>query len=61
MERLVTTTRAAVTIVTANPEQAAAWNGHEGEHWAAHADRYEAASTRYWGRWSAPCRSGRTR
>jgi SAM-dependent methyltransferase len=31
----------------ANAEQAAAWDGAEGEHWSAHADRYEAASRRY--------------
>jgi SAM-dependent methyltransferase len=34
-----------VTIV--NVEMAAAWDGAEGEHWAAHADRYEATGTRY--------------
>ena len=28
----------------ANVEQAAAWDGHEGEHWAKHADCYERAS-----------------
>jgi SAM-dependent methyltransferase len=31
----------------ANPEQAAAWNGHEGEHWTEHADRYDRASWRH--------------
>ncbi|WP_145867253.1 class I SAM-dependent methyltransferase [Streptomyces capillispiralis] len=25
-----------------NPEQAAAWNGYEGQHWAEHQDRYDA-------------------
>jgi len=48
MERLVTTSPAAVTIDTANPEQAAAWNGHEGEHWAAHADRFERIGSTIW-------------
>jgi SAM-dependent methyltransferase len=49
MERFVTTP-AAVTIDTANPEQAAAWNGHEGEHWAAHADRFERIGSTIWQR-----------
>ncbi|MBW3537605.1 MAG: class I SAM-dependent methyltransferase [Actinobacteria bacterium] len=31
----------------ANVDMAAAWDGPEGEHWAEHADRYEATSTRY--------------
>ena len=34
-----------MTIV--NVEMAAAWDGAEGEHWAAQADRYEATGTRY--------------
>ena len=34
----------------ANVEQASAWNGHEGEQWAEHADRYESASRRQWQR-----------
>jgi SAM-dependent methyltransferase len=34
-----------MTIV--NVEMAAAWDGAEGEQWAAHADRYEATGTRY--------------
>lgn len=34
-----------MTIV--NVEMAAAWDGAEGERWAAHADRYEATGTRY--------------
>ena len=50
MERLVTTTPAVVTIDTANPEQAAAWNGHEGENWAAHADRFERIGSTIWQR-----------
>jgi SAM-dependent methyltransferase len=35
---------------TANPEQAAAWNGHEGEHWAANADRFERIGEAIWQR-----------
>ena len=35
-------------MTIANVEMAAAWDGDEGAHWAAHADRYEAASTGYW-------------
>lgn len=31
----------------ANVEMAAAWDGAEGEHWATHADRYEATSRTY--------------
>lgn len=34
----------------ANAEQAAAWNGHEGEVWTEHADRYESSSRRHWQR-----------
>lgn len=34
-----------MTIV--NVEMAAAWDGAEGEHWAAHADRYEATGRRF--------------
>ncbi len=34
----------------ANPEQAAAWNGHEGEHWTEYADRYDRAGRRTWER-----------
>ncbi len=49
MERFVTTP-AAVTIDTANPEQAAAWNGHEGQHWATHADRLERIGSTIWQR-----------
>jgi SAM-dependent methyltransferase len=39
-----------VTIETANPEQAAAWNGAEGQHWAAHADRFEEIGSATWQR-----------
>jgi SAM-dependent methyltransferase len=49
VERLVTG-RTALGIDTANPEQAAAWNGHEGEHWAAHADRFERIGSATWRR-----------
>lgn len=37
-------------LTIANVEQAAAWDGQEGEHWAEHADRYESASRRTWKR-----------
>ena len=43
----MTTFPAAVTIDTANHEQAAAWNGREGEHWA-HADRFERLGSTIW-------------
>lgn len=49
MERFVTAP-AAVSIDTANPEQAAAWNGREGEHWATHADRFERIGSPIWQR-----------
>src|SRR4051812_45404161 len=35
-----------LTIV--NVEQAKAWDGTEGEHWAKHADRYERSGWRHW-------------
>jgi len=34
----------------ANVEMARAWDGEEGERWAAHAERYEAAAARAWRR-----------
>jgi SAM-dependent methyltransferase len=34
-------------MTIANVEMAAAWDGAEGEQWAAHADRYEATGIRY--------------
>jgi SAM-dependent methyltransferase len=34
----------------ANTDMAAAWDGDEGAHWAANADRYERASARMWER-----------
>jgi SAM-dependent methyltransferase len=36
-----------------NAEQARAWNGGEGEHWAAHADTFEATVSGYDAPWSA--------
>jgi SAM-dependent methyltransferase len=38
----------ATTVV--NTDQAAAWDGHEGEVWAEHADRYEQGSRHIWAR-----------
>lgn len=35
-------------MTIANVEMAAAWDGAEGDHWAAHADRYEAIGPGYW-------------
>ncbi len=32
----------------ANREQAAAWDGHEGDQWTEHADRYDRAGDRHW-------------
>jgi SAM-dependent methyltransferase len=37
-------------VEIANAEQAAAWDGHEGDMWTEHADRYERASWRHWQR-----------
>jgi SAM-dependent methyltransferase len=34
-------------LTIANVEQAKAWDGGEGEHWATHADRYERAGWRH--------------
>lgn len=34
----------------ANTEQAAAWDGHEGDRWTKHADRHDRASRRHWQR-----------
>jgi SAM-dependent methyltransferase len=34
----------------ANAKMAEAWDGDEGEHWAAHAERYERAGRRHWQR-----------
>lgn len=35
-------------MTIANVEMAKAWDGAEGDHWAAHADRYEATAPGYW-------------
>jgi SAM-dependent methyltransferase len=35
-------------MVIANVEMAAAWDGAEGDHWAAHAERYETTASGYW-------------
>jgi SAM-dependent methyltransferase len=35
-------------MVIANVEMAAAWDGPEGQHWAAYAERYEATAAGYW-------------
>lgn len=37
-----------VGIEVVNTDQAAAWDGHEGDVWAEHADRYDRASSRIW-------------
>jgi SAM-dependent methyltransferase len=39
-----------VETEVANTEQAAAWDGHEGDVWTEHADRYDRASRRIWPR-----------
>jgi len=40
-------TSTTASITTANPDQAAAWNGHEGENWTEHADRYDRSGLRH--------------
>src|SRR5688572_33272599 len=40
----------AVGIEVVNTEQAAAWDGHEGDVWTEQADRYDRASRRLWQR-----------
>ena len=37
-----------MTMTIANVEMAKAWDGHEGDLWTTHADRYEAAGRRPW-------------
>lgn len=37
----------------ANTEQAAAWDGEEGDRWVASSERYEASSRRHWARFLA--------
>jgi SAM-dependent methyltransferase len=39
-----------VSDAVANTEQAAAWDGHEGDVWTEQADRYDRASRRIWQR-----------
>ena len=39
-----------VSIEVVNTEQAAAWDGHEGDVWTEQADRYDRASRRVWRR-----------
>lgn len=39
-----------VTVEIANTEQAAAWDGHEGDVWTEQADRYDRAGHRIWAR-----------
>jgi SAM-dependent methyltransferase len=38
---------ARIVAAPGNEDMAAAWDGHEGEHWAEHAERYEAGGVRY--------------
>jgi SAM-dependent methyltransferase len=40
-------------VQIANVEQAAAWDGHEGDMWTEQADRYERAGSRHWARFIA--------
>ncbi len=40
-------------MTIANTEMAAAWDGAEGEHWAASADHYEGAGGRLWAKFLA--------
>ena len=44
------TTQKQAQVAIANTEQAVAWDGHEGEHWTEHADRYDRAGRRHWQR-----------
>ncbi len=37
-----------MTMTIANVQMAEAWDGHEGDLWTTHAERYEASSRRYW-------------
>lgn len=39
----------AVPVAATNTDQLAAWDGSEGQYWAAHADRYDAAVAGYHG------------
>jgi len=40
----------AANVEIANPEQATAWDGHEGDNWTQHADHYDRAGRRRWAR-----------
>ena len=40
-------------IEVVNTDQAAAWDGHEGDVWTEHADRYDRAGRRIWQRFAA--------
>jgi SAM-dependent methyltransferase len=44
------TTEMQAQAAIVNTDQAAAWDGHEGEHWTEHADRYDRAGRRHWQR-----------
>src|SRR3954462_12352529 len=50
----------AVSVEVVNIEQAAAWDGHEGDVWTEHADRYERAGRRIWERFIEAQFVGRT-
>jgi SAM-dependent methyltransferase len=39
-----------MSVEVVNTDQAAAWDGHEGDIWTEHADRYDRASRRIWHR-----------
>jgi SAM-dependent methyltransferase len=43
----------ATSVNIANEAQAAAWDGHEGDMWTEHADRYDRAGRRTWERFLA--------
>jgi SAM-dependent methyltransferase len=47
-------------IEVVNTEQAAAWDGHEGDVWTEQADRYDRASRRIWERFLDASLVGRT-
>ena len=39
-----------MTVEVVNTDQAAAWDGHEGDVWTNQADRYDRTSRRIWQR-----------
>jgi SAM-dependent methyltransferase len=49
-----------MSVEVVNTEQAAAWDGHEGDVWTEQADRYERASRRIWQRFVEGQFVGRT-